>query len=327
MGASKASQVPTRGPSVVGPALAPSNPGIPVEQAFNDEFRRRELADFLRSRRKRMTPRTKGSHEGRRRLTSGLRREEVAERAGVGTTWYTWLEQARDIRPSELTLHRIARALQLTKAEQRYFLDLALERAPRTIRDDVPTPVLLSTVNGLGSPAIVLGQWWDFVAYNAAANALLDLDYAPTRNRLRILFTPQARALLPHWASSARETIMQFRARNGAMLAHPAVVTLVSDLRKRSEHFRAFWAEQEVSSETHSGRVTFDHPFVGRMTFEFEHLQVLESPSLTLLTHVCDGAETCKRLSELLRQKQNGEHDAAHNMWTALTPRRYADTA
>jgi transcriptional regulator with XRE-family HTH domain len=299
---------------------------IPVEQAFQDEFRRRELADFLRSRRRRLKSRTPSPHAGRRRLTSGLRREEVAERAGLGTTWYTWLEQARDIRASEVTLHRIARALQLTKAEERYFLDLALERAPRTLRDDVATPVLLSTVNGLCSPAMVIGQWWDIVAYNAAANALLDLDYAPDRNRLRNMFTAQARALYPHWANFARELVTQFRARNGSMLAHPAVVTLVSELRQRSERFRAFWAEQEVSSEMNSGRFTYDNPFVGRLTFQYEHLQVLESPSLTLLTQVCDGAETCRRFAELLRQQQKGEHNAAHNLWTALAPRRYART-
>src|SRR6516162_2550434 len=116
--------------------LPRSGPGIPVEQAFKDEFRRQELADFLKARRKRLKPETSRLHSGRRRLTSGLRREEVAERAGLGSTWYTWLKQARDIHPSEDTLHRIARALQLNKAEKRYLLDLALEHA-HAIRDDV----------------------------------------------------------------------------------------------------------------------------------------------------------------------------------------------
>jgi transcriptional regulator with XRE-family HTH domain len=294
-----------------------------VEQAFKDEFRRQELADFLKARRKRLKPETSRLHSGRRRLTSGLRREEVAERAGLGSTWYTWLEQARDIHPSEDTLHRIARALQLNKAEKRYLLDLALEHA-HAIRDDVATPALLATVNGLCSPAIVIGQWWDIIAYNDAANAVLDLDYAPTRNRLRNTFTPQARAFHPHWACFARESVAQFRVRNATMLAHPAVVTLVSELKQHSEHFRAFWAEQEVSSEMNSGHFTFDNPFVGRMTFQYEHFQVLESPSLTLLTQVCHGAETRRRFDELLRQLRHGERSAAHNQWAALTPRRYA---
>src|ERR1700756_3877842 len=98
-----------------------------LERGFTDETRRRELADFLRSRRMRLTPAHAGTRWARRRLTTGLRREEVAELAGVGTTWYTWLEQARAIRPSALTLRSIARALQLTEVETRYVLELGLD--------------------------------------------------------------------------------------------------------------------------------------------------------------------------------------------------------
>jgi transcriptional regulator with XRE-family HTH domain len=263
-------------------------------------------------------------HAGSRRLISGLRREEVAGLAGVGTCWYSWLEQARDIRPSEATLLRISRALQLTAPEKKYLLDLALERAPRVQRDEVPKPVLLRIVNGIGSPAVVLGQWWDFIAYNAAANALLDLDYAPVRNRLQWAFTPQTRALYPHWARWAKQLVGLFRASNASMLGHPAVMKLVSELKESSKHFRAWWAEQEVCDEMNSGHLTWQHPFVGRLTFDFELLQVRESPSLTVHVQVCDGAETRKRLDRLLHQQANGEHDATHNLWTALAPRRMA---
>jgi transcriptional regulator with XRE-family HTH domain len=295
-----------------------------LQPAFNDEARRRELAGFLRSRRLRLTPTTAGLCAGRRRLTTGLRREEVAELAGVGTTWYTWLEQARDIRPSEITLLRIARALQLRPSEKRYLLDLALARAPRTDRDEVATPVLLSVLKGIGSPAVVLGQWWDLIAYNAAANAVLDLDCAPIRNRLLFEFTPQSRALHENWAPHARQLVALFRAHNAVMLGHPAVLQLVAQLTQSDEHFRAWWAEQEVCDEMNSGHLTYRHPFVGRMSFDFELLQVLECPSLTLYIQVCDGAETCERLDELVRQQRNGEHSATHNIWTALAPHRYA---
>jgi hypothetical protein len=104
------------------------------------------------------------------------------------------------------------------------------------------------------------------------------------------------------------------------MLAHPAVVKLVSELRQRSDLFRAWWAEQEVCDEMNSGHLTYQHPFVGRMSFDFEVLKVLESPSLTVQVQVCDGAETCERLDELLRQQRNGEHTPGHNLWTALAP-------
>src|ERR1700757_2497176 len=97
----------------------------------DDRARRRELAEFLRSRRERLSPEEVGLAPGPRRRTPGLRREEVAELAGIGTAWYTWLEQARDIKPSEGSLRQIARALQLDETHKRYLLDLALERAPR----------------------------------------------------------------------------------------------------------------------------------------------------------------------------------------------------
>jgi transcriptional regulator with XRE-family HTH domain len=293
------------------------------QQVFDDEARRRELADFLKARRKRLTPRTARVHERTRRLASGLRREEVAERAGVGLTWYTWLEQARDIRPSEITLLRISRALQLTAVEKKYLLDVALERRVQADRDEVPSPVLLSIVNGISSPAVVTNRLADVVAYNAAANALLDLDYAPTLNTLQYLFTPQARAMHPYWPKRARQGIGLFRARNAGRLGQPAVAKVLSTLTQQSEHFRAWWAEQEVE-EMNSGRLIYRHPFAGELSFDYELLRVLESPSLTVQVQVCHGAETRERFEKLLRQQRNGEHSAAHNLWTALAPCRVA---
>jgi transcriptional regulator with XRE-family HTH domain len=286
-----------------------------LERGFKDEVRRRALGDFLKSRRKRLTPTTAGLRSGRRRLTPGLRREEVAELSGVGTTWYTWLEQARDVRPSEITLCNIARALRLSKVERKYLLDLALERAPKTGCDVPPTPILLSIMNGIPSPAIVLGPSWDIVAYNGQANALIDLDYAPFHNLLQLLFTPQAKALNPNWAQAVRQQVRLFRARSTGMLGHAAVQDLVSELTQKSPHFQEWWAEQEVSDEMHCGHQTFDHPFVGRLSFDFELLGVLESPSLMLDILVCSAGETRGRLDELVRQQLNGEHTAAHNIW------------
>jgi transcriptional regulator with XRE-family HTH domain len=288
-----------------------------LERGFTDEARRRALGDFLKARRKRLTPTSAGLRSGRRRLTPGLRREEVAELAGVGTTWYTWLEQARDIRPSEVTLCSIARALRLTKVERKYLLDLGLEHATKTGCDVTATPVLLSIVHGIPSPALVLGPSWDVVAYNDEANALIDLDHAPSRNFLRLLFTPQARAFHPNWDHVVSQKVRLFRAQSAGILGHPAVQALVSDLAQRSPDFRQWWAEQEVSDEMHCGHVTFDHPFVGRLSFDFELLGVLESPSLVVHILVCSGGETRGRLDELVRQQQNGEHTAAHNIWTA----------
>jgi transcriptional regulator with XRE-family HTH domain len=288
-----------------------------LAQQFNDEPRRREMADFLRSRRERLTPASAGLPSGRRRLTPGLRREEVAELAGVGTSWYTWLEQARDIRPSERTIRNVARALQLGKVDKEYFFDLALERAPRIDREEEVTPLLLSIVNGISSPACVLGRRGELIAYNVAANALKDLDYIPVRNMLRNMFVSRCRAFHAHWAQFARQMVGLFRAQNAGTLGHPAVAELVDELAQQSQQFREWWAEQAVS-EMNSGHVTYDHPFVGRLYFDFELLRVIESPGLTLEIEVCDGVETHRRLDELIRQLRNGQHSPTHNLWTAL---------
>jgi transcriptional regulator with XRE-family HTH domain len=297
--------------------------GIALEREFKDEARRRELADFLRSRRRRLTPSRAGVRSGRRRLTAGLRREEVAELAGVGTTWYTWLEQARDIRPSEVTLRSIARALQLTRVETRYVLELGLLRAPGTPCDEVATPALLSIVNGITSPVLVLGQTWDVIASNDAARALWDLDYAPSRNLLELVFTPQWWAMHPNSALLARQKVALFRARTAKFCGHAPLVELVSRLAQRSPLFRELWAERQVSEEMYSGHLTIEHPFVGRLFFDFEFLCVLECSSLTLEVLVCDGidrAQTRAHLEALVREQERGEHGPAHNVWTALAP-------
>jgi transcriptional regulator with XRE-family HTH domain len=260
-------------------------------------------------------------------LTPGLRREEVAELAGVGTTWYTWLEQARDIRPSEVTLRRIGRALQLTKPETRYLLELGLERAPKTPSDEVATPALQSIVDGIASPVFVLGQLWDVIASNVAARALFDLDYAPSHNLLELFFTPQWQALHPNSAPMVRQKVALFRARSAALSGDAAFVDFVSRLAQRRPQFRELWAEQEVSDEMYSGHVTIDHPFVGRLSFDFEYLCVLESPDLVLEILVCDGTRdgvTRARLEELMLQQKRGEHSPEHNVWTALATRRIA---
>jgi transcriptional regulator with XRE-family HTH domain len=298
-----------------------------MQPGFKDEARRRELAEFLRSRRMRLTPARAGLQSVRRRCTPGLRREEVAELAGVGPSWYTWLEQARDIRPSEITLRGIARALRLTKAEARYLLELGLECAPQTTSDEVVTPELVSIVRGIHSPALVLGRLWDIVARNSAACALWDLDHAPSRNFLALCFAPQAQAMYPNLSQWVGHEVALFRARSASLQGHPEFVEFVSQLEQRSPLFRELWDEREVSDEMFSGHVTMDHPFVGRLTFAFEFLGVLESPSLMLKILVCDGVETTARCDALVRQLELGEHGPGHNVWTALAPPRAASAS
>src|ERR1700755_342896 len=129
----------------------------------SNEQRRQELADFLRARRQRLKPAPGKFSQTSRRRTPGLRREEVAELAGIGTAWYTWLEQARDIRPSEGALRHIARALQLSDIERRYLVELATEHRPRAHCPEVVTPGLVAVLHAFNGPAYVKGQRWDLL--------------------------------------------------------------------------------------------------------------------------------------------------------------------
>lgn len=231
----------------------------------SENAHRRELAEFLRSRRERLTPAAAGLHSGKRRRTPGLRREEVAELAGIGSAWYTWLEQGRDIWPSKGVLLGIARALQLNETERKYFLGLALEGAPRTRPDEEVTPALFSLLAGMATPAFMWNRRWDVLAYNEAANALFDFDYMPHRNFLRSVFTPAFQALLPNWENAAKRFVGIFRLDNAG--GDPRITPLVDELRQESPQFRDWWGEQVVSEEQY-GPITLDHPFAGRLTLE-----------------------------------------------------------
>src|SRR5947208_16500383 len=126
--------------------------------------RQGELGDFLRSRRQKLTPKAVGLPVGRRRRTPGLRREEVAELAGIGVDWYVRLEQGRSVSPSAATIDALARALRLTKAEHRHLTALQRSADRRAfVRETVP-PTIRRTVEQLNLPAYVPGRTWDILA-------------------------------------------------------------------------------------------------------------------------------------------------------------------
>src|SRR3954447_5041238 len=148
----------------------------PLETAELDgTARRRELADFLRTRRAALSPRDVGLPEGGRRRTPGLRREEVAALAGVGTTWYTWLEQARDVRASRSVLEAVGEALRLTPAEHRHLLRLGRgeEVDLPGVEPEQASPTLRRMIEHLGpNPAYLLSRRWDFLVWNEALAAV-----------------------------------------------------------------------------------------------------------------------------------------------------------
>ncbi len=276
-------------------------------EQVNDETRRRELAEFLRSRRERLSPEEAGLPSGRRRRTPGLRREEVAELAGIGTTWYTWLEQARDIKPSEGALREIAQALRLDTTERRYFLELASERAPRQRRQEIVTPTLQSLLESISGPAYVKGQRWDLLAYNEIANVLFDFEHLSDRNLLRRVFSLGTRHCMPNWEQMGRQQVAMFRADCAGLLKDPWISELVDDLKERYPEFRSWWAEQAVS-EMRGGHKTFEHPEAGQLSFEFTVLQAADSPNLKLVAYVPDDDGTPERLAQYLERKRKDQH-------------------
>ncbi|MFI1455673.1 MmyB family transcriptional regulator [Streptomyces roseus] len=220
--------------------------------APDSDVRRHELADFLRSRRERITPEQVGLPRGRRRRTPGLRREEVAQLSAVGVTWYTWLEQAREIQVSPQVLDALARALLLDASERAHLFALAgsPDPAPHTPCPSV-TPSLRAMLDQLGPiPACIQNSRYDILAYNATYGRLLcDLDaVAPEdRNCLWLAFThADWRASMADVAEVNRTIVAKFRAAMAEHLAEPAWKALLARLEAESAEFRELWARHEV---------------------------------------------------------------------------------
>ena len=273
----------------------------------NGELRRAELADFLRKRRAAIRPEDVGLAGGGRRRTPGLRREEIAALAGVGTTWYTWLEQGRDVRASLDVFEALARAMKLTPAERIHLILLGrgeeappckqpVERLSATIRRMVET---------IGpSPAYVLGRRWDYLAWNEAARAVLcDFEALPrgARNHVWQMFTdPRWRELLPDWEQTSRLLAAKFRADSAHYLGDPAFEQLISSLRAASPEFCKAWRRHEVA-RVGVGRKVLNHPVAGRLELEHGVFRLADSPDqrLILYTAVPDG-QTPAKIAALL---------------------------
>jgi hypothetical protein len=236
--------------------------------------RRAELADFLRTRRAALQPEDVGLPAPvSRRRTPGLRREEVALVAGVGTTWYTWLEQARDVRASTDVLEAIARALQLSDAERAHLLALGRGNgAPRAPVEHV-SPVLRRIVESLGPhPAYVIGRRWDYLCWNAAMTAVFGDPLAWPEGRRNVLWLmfmdPLRRQMIRDYETGARRQLARFRAQSAAYIGDPDFQELIGALREASPEFRAWWSAHEVRGSGEGTKI-LDHPS-GR-TLQFEH--------------------------------------------------------
>jgi transcriptional regulator with XRE-family HTH domain len=266
------------------------------------------LGSYLKDRRTKLDPAALGFLSQRRR-TPGLRREEVAQRANISPTWYTWLEQGRGGAPSADVLDRIARALMLTDVEREHLFHLGLGRAPEARyrkKEGVVTPRLQRVLDALNPcPAMIRTATWDVVAWNRAATVVM-MDYstlAPKeRNVLRFMFLdPRARAVQHDWESVARLSLAAFRLDAARAGAAADVEPLVAELSRLSPEFRAMWAENAMPSAAHGEHVKhMRHPVLGAISIEYSAFAVDGRADLILAVYNPTTAKDAERIASLL---------------------------
>lgn len=250
---------------------------------------RQELADFLLSRRRQSDPRDSGlTVTGVRRVT-GLRREEVSVLSGVSVTWYTWLEQGRDVNPSQQVLDALASTLRLSEAEHRYLLKLGGYPSGPTSGRATLSEHGQTFLDALGtSPAYAITDRWDIVSWNRAYELLypgVASVAEADRNLLWLVFTdPSVRELLADWTNDSRRFLAHFRAEVGQRISDPHYGDLIDRLKTASTPFRTGWDDHAVegfiSRERH-----FHHPVLGPLTFDHHQLTFADTPQVNLVAY------------------------------------------
>lgn len=269
--------------------------------------RRREFGAFLRTRREGLTPAAAGLPNGFRRRTPGLRRDEVALLAGVGVTWYTWLEQGRDVSASPEVLSALSKALQLDPAEQRHLFALA-DRPPPATRASGPEivdePIRRLLASLAGQPAYVLGRRWDILAWNTAAAAVFG-DYAgldgDARNIMHMVFANDAhRRLLTDWDTLAPASLAVFRANSARYAGDADFERLIELLTRASREFRDWWPKHQVLAPFAASK-RIRHPEAGAMAFEYTSFNLSDRPDMKLVVFTpLDESGTQAKLTTLL---------------------------
>jgi len=266
------------------------------------------MGQFLTSRRRQLVRAHLGLPDIAGRITPGLRREEVAYLAGVSVTWYTWLEQGRDITPSRQVVDSLARTLRLSHAEHVYLSALAGHSAPHPTEDPSPGTAPAHVQRLLDAfaeyPALAITPDWAIVAWNAAYAGLYPnvatVD-AADRNFLWLLFTdPYLRALMPDWEFTGLYNVASFRAEAGTRLGEPPFADLVSRLFQTSEAFRTAWETYDIERLPSRERL-FRHPEVGDLHVEQHNLAPSGEPGLQVVVFIpVPATDTAARLRRLL---------------------------
>ena len=270
--------------------------------------RRREFGAFLRSRREKLTPAEIGLPSGARRRTPGLRREEVAIATGIGTTWYTWLEQGRDVKPSAEVLERLADTLKLSIPEKRHLYIIAGRPLPTCtvpVREAV-SPRLLRLIDGFHlQPAQIIGRRWDVLAWNSAATAVFgDYGALPAAERnvvYQTFLNPERSQRMEDWEDIARLVLGHFRMDSARYFDDPGFAGLIETLNVGSPAFREWWPKRDVVRLL-SGTKHFHHPTAGRLSFEYTSLSPDDGSDMRILVYQpLDEDDTVGKLGDLLQ--------------------------
>jgi transcriptional regulator with XRE-family HTH domain len=276
--------------------------------------RNRELAAFLRSRRERVMPEDVGLPGGHRRRTAGLRREEVAQLAGVGVTWYTWLEQGRPIRASAQVLEAVARTLRLDAVERQHLFRLA-ELPDTTAHDHGGSPlrpqiqVILDGLNPM--PASVVTERFDILAWNTAYAVLFPRTAevsAAERNTLVYLFTCAECCSVVQNANDQRAAVVaQLRAAYGHHVGDPAWTGFIRRLEAASPEFAAMWATQDVAQPAYRAKV-FRHPLHPRLEMTSTSFAVQTAPGTRMVVYTPDNEATRAAMERLVADPDPARH-------------------
>jgi transcriptional regulator with XRE-family HTH domain len=270
---------------------------------------RTALGEFLRARRE-AAPRAELGFPAMPRLrTSGLRREEVAVLSGVSVTWYTWLEQGRDINPSKQVLDAVAGALRLSPAERDYVLTLGGYTSTSAVATGPTPPHIQRFLDALaGYPAFAIGPTWRIAAWNQAYAALypnIETTDEADRNLLWLVFMdPAIRELLPEWEIDSRRFLAEFRAEAGSRVGEPSYTELIERLLSGSEHFRVGWQTSSVERFASRER-RFFHPGVGELALEHHQVAPVDAPEIQIVAYLpVPGSVAAQRLVQLVDETQ-----------------------
>ncbi len=273
---------------------------------MNDKTRLEALSTFLKAKRAQIKPESIGLPTGTRRRTPGLRREEVAQLAGVSTTWYTWLEQGRDIKVSSSVLDCISAALQLNNDETDYLYDLTLEAKsemtnPKKDQSELSPSLKRILAELRYCPTIITDRHCHIVGWNpAAAHVFLDFEQIPNdqRNLIRLVFTrKEFKALAVNWEHFAKGFLSIFRTYYGHYLGDEWYNQFIKEMSHSHSEFRDLWQESQVSKAPEM-IIEFRHAKAGKMLFNLTSLQVQGDMDLrcSIYTPVEETENKLKRL-------------------------------